>query len=79
MESCVNLTDLGLFSGINLSQLSELDLKLCTNVSGDFVFGSIGGNESKNLGLFNSLKILNFNQCIKFKEENLLKIIEKNL
>ena len=87
LESCINITDIGLYNGIHINQLSELDLKLCTNVNGDFIFGSIERSELlsgasgfalRNLKLFNSLKVLNLNQCIKFKEDNLLRIIENS-
>jgi hypothetical protein len=88
LENCINITDIGLYNGINFNQLSELDLKLCTNVNGDFIFGSIERSELvagatasyslRNLKLFNSLKVLNLNQCIKFKEDNLMRIIENS-
>ena len=52
-------------------QLQELDIKLCTNIIGDFV-----PNDSKTK--FNNLKILNLNQCIKFKEENLVNLLTRS-
>ena len=86
LESCVNISDIGLFNGVNLGQLYELDIKLCTNINGDFIFSLMKDFEKnaalssqfnkKNLKLFNNLKVLNLNQCIKFKQDNLLNIVE---
>lgn len=69
MESCSNITDLGIFNGINWKELIEFDIKLCTNVTGDFV----KDEDSK----FSNLKVLSLNQCLKFEENNLLYLIEK--
>ena len=68
MESCVNISDTGLIRGLNLHHLQELDIKLCTNVNGDF-FVEAGK-------ALNNLKTVNLNQCIKFKEENILWLVE---
>ncbi|RNA11116.1 F-box LRR-repeat 13-like isoform X2 [Brachionus plicatilis] len=70
LESCVNITDLGIFNGLNWKQLIEFDIKLCTNITGDFV-----KDEDE---AFSNLKILSLSQCVKFEEENLLKIVEKS-
>lgn len=70
LESCVNITDLGIYNGINWKQLVEFDVKLCINVTGDFV-----KSEEKT---FTNLKILSLNQCIKFEENNLLYIIDRS-
>jgi hypothetical protein len=85
LESCVNLTDSGLFYGLNLEQIEELDIKLCTSINGDFVNSVLGDQEKaakeketdrqqKEFKLSN-FKSLNLNQCTKFKEENLMFII----
>jgi hypothetical protein len=88
MESCVNLTDLCILNGIYLENLIELDLKLCTNITGEFLNRYVKDqykyqmiNEQNMLNpnsfkSFTNLKILNINQCIKFKEDNLLIIVE---
>ena len=89
MESCVNLTDLCILNGIYLENLIELDIKLCTNMTGEFLNrhakdkynmrqmideqNSLNPNSFK---LFTNLKVLNLNQCIQFKEDNLLVIVE---
>ena len=73
MEACVNITDEGLLNGVNLLQLQEIDLKLCTGLTGDFMDGI---NFKQNT--FSCLKALNLNQCVKFKETNLIKIIENS-
>jgi hypothetical protein len=74
MESCVNVTDLGLFCGVNLHTLQELDIKLCSNLTGDFVNYCI---ESLPLSdhLLRNLRVFNINQCINFKEANILKLV----
>jgi hypothetical protein len=66
LENCTNITDLGLVHGLNLSQLTELDIKLCTNITGAIV------SKSENL----NLKIFNMNQCVNFKTENLIEILK---
>ena len=71
LEACVNITDEGLLNGVNLNQLQELDIKLCTNITGDFVRSDV-------VNKFNNMKILNFNQCIQFKEENLINIVKRS-
>jgi hypothetical protein len=71
LEACINISDDGLANGLNMYQLQELDIKLCTNITGDFV-----PNDSKTK--FNNLKILNLNQCIKFKEENLVNLLTRS-
>lgn len=80
MESCVNISDIGLYNGINLSQLQELDIKLCTNVSGNFINSLLkdDSNNGNTYQEFNNLKTLNLNQCIKFEEENLIRLIENS-
>ena len=70
MGSCLNITDTGLSNGINLFQLQELDLKLCTKISGRFL--DIINPDDR---IFNNLKTLNLNQCIGIQEEYLLKLI----
>lgn len=74
MESCVNITDKGLSNGIELFQLRELDIKLCTNITGDFI-NQVELNGSR---ILNNLKTLNLNQCILFKQENLCTIIKNS-
>lgn len=74
MESCVNITDRGLSNGIDLFKLRELDIKLCTNITGDF----INQVELNGRRILNNLKTLNLNQCISFKQENLFLIIENS-
>lgn len=81
MESCTNITDAGLKNGIDLSQLEELDIKLCTNITGEFIYSSADGEESTSRAKiaknkYSRLKILNLNQCVKFGEENLIEIVE---
>lgn len=76
LESCVNISDIGLYNGMNLTQLNELDIKLCTNVNGDFIYSYLKDQINNSRKLFNNLKVLNLNQCIKFKEENLIFILE---
>ncbi len=71
MEACVNISDRGLSSGINLHRLHELDIKLCTNVTGSFVDSDQNRPEQ-----FSNLRSLNLNQCTAFAEENLYRIIE---
>ncbi len=66
LESLNNISDIGLINGINLSQLHELDIKLCTNITGSFVV------KDENL----NLKVLNLNQCVKFKNENLIELLK---
>ena len=68
LESCINFSDKGLSNGLNMHQLHELDIKLCTNITGEFV------SKSKTKK-FNNLKIVNLNQCINFKEEHLADLI----
>lgn len=75
LESCINITDLGLFKGVNLTQLKELDIKLCTNVTGDFIYNSLGDVVNQQIKLFNNLRILNINQCTSFKQECLSFIV----
>lgn len=70
LESCSNITDLGIYNGINWEKLVEFNLNLCTNVTGDFV-----KSEEKS---FTNLKILTLNQCLKFEEDNLLYLIERS-
>ena len=66
LENCTNITDFGLMNGINVTQLLELDIKLCTNITGNVL--------SKNENL--NLKAFNISQCINFKNENLLEILK---
>ena len=73
MESCVNITDTGIANGIHLSKLQELDIKLCTNVTGDFV--NLDNHSGFNEKIFNNLKTLNLSQCTALAEKNLYKII----
>ena len=75
LESCVNISNAGLYYGVELAQLEELDLKLCTSINGDFIFSLVDSTNQTSLSL-NNLKTLNLNQCAKFKEENLAFIIE---
>ena len=49
LQNCTNVTDLGITHGLNLSQLLELDIKLCTNISGLLV----NKKEHLNLKVFN--------------------------
>lgn len=74
LEACVNITDDGLKNAVNLHQLNELDIKLCTNIVGDFVLTANSDTTTK----FNNLKVINLNQCIKFKEDNLISIIKRS-
>ncbi len=73
MESCVNITDNGLSSGIDLNQLRELDIKLCTNLTGKFL-----DSHEDNFRILNNLKAINLNQCTSFLEENLYRILENS-
>ncbi|CAF0730981.1 unnamed protein product [Brachionus calyciflorus] len=72
LEACVNVSDLGLFNGVNWKKLNELDIKLCTNISGDYV------KDEMSKKYFSNFKTLNLNQCLKFKEENLLFLVENS-
>lgn len=77
LESCINISNAGLYYGLDLSQMRELDLKLCTNVNGDFIYSLIDRNPSETSGrTFANLRVLNLNQCVQFKEESILYIIE---
>jgi hypothetical protein len=84
MEACVNISDIGLANGLELSQLHELDIKLCTNITGDFILNTIQcqeNNQNINAEINRrslKLKVLNLNQCLKFKEQNLLAIVESS-
>ncbi len=71
LESCKNITDVGLKNGVNLFQLKELDIKLCTNITGSFV-DIVETNVNM---FFISLRCLNLNQCIGLEEKNVLKLI----
>lgn len=77
LESCINISDVGLYKGIDLSQLVELDIKLCTGINGDFIYSKFDEHTTKmeNVKLFNNLKILNVNQCVNFKMESLMFIV----
>jgi len=84
MEACVNISDIGLANGLELAQLHELDIKLCTNITGDFVLSTIQPQtnsqiitEERNNECL-KLRVLNLNQCLKFKEENLIAIVESS-
>jgi hypothetical protein len=68
LQSCINISDNGLSNGLNMFQLQELDIKLCTNITGEFIVKS-------NTKKFNNLKVVNLNQCINFKEDLLADLI----
>lgn len=74
LESCKNITDIGLTNGINLFQLKELDLKLCTRITGSFV-DVVDTNVKM---ILNNLRCLNLNQCIGFEENNIMKILRSS-
>jgi hypothetical protein len=77
LESCVNVTNAGLFFGLNLGEIEELDIKLCTNINGEFVYGLLEEAYENGGILFNKLRVLNVNQCLGFHEESLLFIVEQ--
>jgi hypothetical protein len=78
LESCVNVTNAGLFYGLDLGELDELDIKLCTNINGEFIYSMLQFSDGDFTGriLFNKLRSLNVNQCMTFREENLMFIVE---
>ena len=77
LESCINITDLGLYKGIDFSQLKELDVKLCPEIKGDFIYTKFDqSNDGQRQQHFTNLKILNLNQCVNFKAENLMLIVD---
>ena len=75
MESCRNVSDMGLLSGVDVSQLRELDVKLCTGLAGSFLFAS-AVNELSNFKLFPHMRTFNVSQCTRFSEESLLLLVE---
>lgn len=78
LESCINITDVGLYRGVDLCQLKELDVKLCPEVKGDFVYAKFDrlGDESSNPRLFNNLKTFNLNQCVNFNVDCLRFVVD---
>lgn len=80
LESCINVSDIGLSSGVNLAKLNELDIKLCTNITGDFIVSGLELDSNKNGSRqsFNNFRTVNLNQCIKLKEDNLILLVENS-
>ena len=80
MESCINISDQGLRNGVDLSRLSELDVKMCTNLTGEFILNNSNDYDQMNnkQKAYSNLKVLDLSQCINFKEEHLVEIIENS-
>lgn len=80
LESCINITDVGLYRGVNVCQLRELDVKLCPEIRGDFVYAKFdrlsSAGSKDGVRLFNSLRTLNLNQCVNFALESLIFVVD---
>lgn len=77
MESCINISDMGLRNGVDLARLSELDVKMCTNLTGEFILTNTTDQSAKKT-TYSNLKCLDLSQCVNFKEEHLVEIVENS-
>lgn len=68
IEACDNLTDASVRRFFEMDNLVELDLRLCTNLKGDFV--DADSQQRANLSR------LNLNKCINVGEANLIRVLK---
>jgi hypothetical protein len=71
MESCRNISDKGLLSLFNILQMREIDVKLCSNITGEFL------KYSALTSSLNCLRILNLNQCSQLNESYLIDFLKR--